>query len=296
MKIYLTRLISILLVVLLMLTGCEQSGTTSPKQMNSPEPTQVSVIIKSESPKPVSSIQPNVDSEPSSTKPVPEPIKEMQKGFEMGKPKEEPIVPDRGQPAKLSTLKPIYSVGKGTVAITIDDGPTRYTNELLKVLKENDTKVTFFFLGQNAAAYPESVMEAVYEGHEIGYHSNSHPKMSKMTLKGQEKEYDLGLTKLKKIDHNLISLFRPPYGAYNNDTKIVTEEHKMNMVLWNEDPRDWSTTDPGLVAKTVLLQVHSGSIIVMHDRPSTIAALPDIIAGIKKKGLKLVTISTKSKT
>jgi peptidoglycan/xylan/chitin deacetylase (PgdA/CDA1 family) len=102
----------------------------------------------------------------------------------------------------------------------------------------------------------------------------------------------LGLTKLKRIDPNPITLFRPPYGAYNNDTKVITEEHKMSMDLWNEDPRDWSTTVPTSVAYKVLSEVHSGSINVMHDRPSTIKALPDIIAGIDKKGLKLVIISS----
>lgn len=149
----------------------------------------------------------------------------------------------------------------GTVAITIDDGPTKYTNELLKVLKDNDTKVTFFFLlGQNAAAYPDSVIKAVYDGHEIGYHSNSHPKMTQLTLKQQESEFELGLSKLKKkLDSKPIQLFRPPYGAYNNDTKAVIEEHNMNMVLWNEDPRDWATTDPAKVADNVLSQVHSAA-------------------------------------
>lgn len=215
---------------------------------------------------------------------------EVPNGFEVGKPKEEPVVEDSRSSHKLSRLQPIYSVGKGNVAITIDDGPTKQTGDLLKVLRENDAKVTFFLLGENAISYPQSVTEAVYDGHQIGYHSNSHPKMSQMTFSNQGKEFDLGLSKLKKLDRQPIILFRPPYGSYNNDTKLITEEHHMKMVLWNEDPRDWSTTDSAQIVKNVLAQVQSGSIIVLHDRSSTIAALPGIISGIRRMGLKMVKI------
>lgn len=190
----------------------------------------------------------------------------------------------------IAIYKTSTSVGKGNVAITIDDGPTKYTGELLKVLKEQNTLVTFFFIGQNAAAHPESVTEAVYLGHEVGYHPDTHPLMSKMTYDEQEKEFDNGLAKLKKSDNHPVALFRPPYGAYNNDTKLITEEHHMGMVLWNEDPKDWASTETAKIAQSVLSQVHSGSIIVMHDHPSTIAALPAVIKRIKSKGYKLVTV------
>jgi peptidoglycan/xylan/chitin deacetylase (PgdA/CDA1 family) len=271
----LERKISMLLILFLLLAGCQNSNSALPQQTNTLNPVQAATINGSmKSPTPL----------------IQTPISPV--GYESGKPKEEPNVPDSGKLVKHSSLVPIYAVSKGTVAITIDDGPTKYTEELLRVLKKNNTQVTFFFLGQNAAAFPQAVTDAVYEGDVIGYHSNSHPKMTAMNLKGQEKEFDLGLSKLKKVDPKPITLFRPPYGAYNNDTKVVTEEHKMSMILWNEDPRDWSTADSAAVVKNVLSQVHSGSIIVMHDRPSTIIALPEIIAGIKKKGFKLVTISS----
>jgi peptidoglycan/xylan/chitin deacetylase (PgdA/CDA1 family) len=275
-----------ILVLFVVVSGCTQAPSASPPVSNT-------IAVPTSKPNTPVAIG-SATGQQSQPQPANQPdqiaVKDGQDGFEAGKPKEEPNVSNSGKSAKLSKLKPIYAVGSGTVAITIDDGPTKYTAELLKVLKENDTKVTFFFLGQNAAAYPASVKEAVYEGHEIGYHSNSHPKMTAMNLIRQEKEYDLGLTKLKKLDSKPVTLFRPPYGAYNNDTKTVTEEHHMQMVLWNEDPKDWMTTNPAAVAKNVLDQVHSGSIIVMHDRPSTIAALHDIIAGIRKKGFKLVVV------
>lgn len=272
------------MLIILLLTGCDQAVTpgvpsalASVSPAASPDPTVA--------PKPVSDTGVLPTNNTSTSTPIKEPV-----GFEIGSPKEEPVVSDAKKQTKKSALKPIYSVGKGQVAITIDDGPTKYTEELLKVLKEQNTHVTFFFIGQNAAAFPQSVTEAVYEGHEVGYHSDTHPHMSQMTYDAQENEFNSGLNKLIKFDKHPVTLFRPPYGAYNNDTKLVTEEHHMQMVLWNEDPKDWATTDPSKVVKSVLAQVQSGSIIVMHDHPSTIAALPDIIKGIRKKGYTLVTV------
>lgn len=282
MKLSRNFLLSMLTFV--MLTGCEQASTPSVSDTHAP----VSPAVSSDpiaAPKPISNSGLNTTNNAPATSPIKEPT-----GFETGLPKEEPVVSDTKKQVKQSALKPIYSVGKGNVAITIDDGPTKYTGELLKVLKEQNTHVTFFFIGQNAAAYPQSVTEAVYEGHEVGYHSDTHPHMSQMTYDAQENEFNSGLNKLIKFDKQLVTLFRPPYGAYNNDTKLVTEEHHMQMVLWNEDPKDWATTDPSKVVKSVLDQVKSGSIIVMHDHPSTIAAIPEIIKGIRRKGYTLVTV------
>lgn len=209
---------------------------------------------------------------------------------ETGMPKEEPVPPSSSR--RESALKPIYSVGKDSVAITIDDGPTKDTDKLLKVLKKLDAPVTFFFLGQHVEKYHESVSQAVYDKHGIGYHSDKHPQMVKMSYEDQEKEYNSGLKKLEKYTKQPVKLFRPPYGSYNNDTKLIVEEHKMSMVLWNEDPKDWESSDAASISKKVLAEVRSGSVIVMHDHPSTIEALPAIIEGIRKKGFKLVTIPT----
>ncbi|RAU99523.1 polysaccharide deacetylase family protein [Paenibacillus sp. YN15] len=260
---------------LLIMSGCSRSGNqaaAAPQEaVLSPLPT----VISTPTPAP-----PAASAEPSPLVPSPE----------TGKPAEETVQPDSKPARRESTLKPVYAVGKNQVAITIDDGPTKDTGKLLKVLKDCDAKVTFFFLGQNVEKYHESVTQAVYEGHGIGYHSDGHPQMTKLDYEGQLKEFETGLKKLEKWSKTPVKLFRPPYGSYNNDTKLITEEHGMSMILWNEDPKDWETGDSAKITKNVLSEVRSGSIIVMHDHPSTISALPSIIEGIRKKGYTLVTV------
>ncbi|MEC0232447.1 polysaccharide deacetylase family protein [Paenibacillus alba] len=269
----------------LALAGCEQSSTAV-QTLNSQKTAPAALVSPTPAASPAPSAKPGAASSPDT--------KEQDSiGQEVGSPKEEPVIVKSSQSARVSALKPVFSVAKGTVAITIDDGPTKDTSKLLKILKELDTHVTFFFLGQNAEKYHESVSQAVYDGHVVGYHSDTHPQMTKMSYDDQLKEFKSGLDKLAKWDKNPITLFRPPYGAYNNDTKLITEDNHMSMVLWNEDTKDWSSTNAAAIAKSVLAQVQSGSIIVMHDHPSTIAALPDIIKGIKSKGYKLVTIPSK---
>jgi peptidoglycan/xylan/chitin deacetylase (PgdA/CDA1 family) len=261
---------------LLVMSGCSRSGNqaaAAPQEAAvSPSPTASSTATPA---------PPAASAEPSPLVPSPE----------SGKPQEETVQPDSGKPARReSALKPVYAVGKNQVAITIDDGPTKDTGKLLKVLKDCDAKVTFFFLGQNVEKYHDSVTQAVYERHGIGYHSDVHPQMTKLNYDGQQKEFDTGLKKLEKWSKTSVKLFRPPYGSYNNDTKLITEEHGMSMILWNEDPKDWEAGDAAKITKNVLSEVRSGSIIVMHDNPSTIAALPGIVEGIRKKGYTLVTV------
>lgn len=261
---------------LLILSGCNESGNqaaAAPQEAASPS---IPAVSPTATPAPSASA-----GTPSALVPTPE----------SGKPVEETVQPDSNKTVrKESALKPVYAVGKNQVAITIDDGPTKDTGKLLKVLKDCNAKVTFFFLGQNVEKYHDSVTQAVYEQHGIGYHSDGHPQMTKMNYEGQLKEFETGLKKLEKWSKTSVKLFRPPYGSYNNDTKLITEERGMSMVLWNEDPKDWESNDAAKITKNVLAEVKSGSIIVMHDHPSTIAAMPGIIEGIRKKGFTLVTV------
>ncbi len=184
----------------------------------------------------------------------------------------------------------IRSVPKGYVALTIDDGPTAQTVKMLDILKAYNVPVTFFFLGDNVGRYPAAVRRAAEEGHVIAHHSNTHPDFKKLSATQQGQELDRGLLALSKVTKQKITLFRPPYGSYNSTTLSQSYARGMHVVLWDTDPRDWDTRDVSTVKTRVLNQVKSGSVIVMHDRPATIEALPAIIEGIRKKGYTLVAL------
>ena len=91
-------------------------------------------------------------------------------------------------------------------------------------------------------------------------------------------------------------LFRPPGGSYSPEVIDLAKELGMRVVLWSVDPQDWRNgITAKQIVKTVLSNVRPGSIVLMHDggghQSATIRALPKIIRGIRKKHLKLVTIT-----
>jgi peptidoglycan/xylan/chitin deacetylase (PgdA/CDA1 family) len=89
------------------------------------------------------------------------------------------------------------------------------------------------------------------------------------------------------------TLFRPPGGSWDPKVLTVAHEQGMRIALWDVDPRDWSSSaTPTSIAENVLRNVRPGSVVDLHDgggdQSATIRALPRIIHGIRKMGLRLV--------
>ena len=89
-------------------------------------------------------------------------------------------------------------------------------------------------------------------------------------------------------------MFRPPYGDY--DAAVVQTARSLGLatVLWNVDPSDWALPGTQAIEQRVLAQVQPGSIIISHDgggpRGETLAAYPHIIAALRARGYRIVTI------
>ena len=92
-----------------------------------------------------------------------------------------------------------------------------------------------------------------------------------------------------------VELFRPPGGTWDDDVRTTAAELGMRLVLWDIDTLDWRrSTTPGQITRSVLSEVRPGSIVLLHDgggdAAQTIAALPDIIQGIRRRGFELVAL------
>ena len=90
-------------------------------------------------------------------------------------------------------------------------------------------------------------------------------------------------------------LFRPPYGSTGADLVSRVNQQGMTSVLWSVDPLDWRTPGTGSIVSTVVGQTQGGGIILSHDgggpRSQTLAALPQIVRGLKGRGYKFVTLT-----
>ena len=189
----------------------------------------------------------------------------------------------------LSIKKKDISMDDKVVALTFDDGPSQYTDKILKLLKKYDACATFFVVGNKVNFYDDTLREMLKQGSEIGNHSYSHKLLTRLS----EKEFKEDLNKTQEIIKKLTGftpkVFRPTYGGYTNKIKKYTD---LSFVLWDVDSRDWSVKKKDKILKNVLPNVKSGSIVLMHDNHEySLKALEPMIKELKAKGYKFVTVS-----
>ena len=175
------------------------------------------------------------------------------------------------------------------VALTFDDGPSKYTASILDVLKKYDACATFFVVGNRVPFYGNVLRRTLEEGNEIGNHSYDHKLLTRLSKEDFQDEVNKTQDAIKKATGFTPTLFRPTYGGYTNTLKSYTD---LRFVLWDVDSRDWEVKSKDKILKNVLPNVKSGSIILMHDGLKYgLNALEDIIKDLKDKGYKFVTIS-----
>lgn len=174
------------------------------------------------------------------------------------------------------------------VALTFDDGPGPHTATLLDSLDANGATVTFFLRGDHAEEHPALVRRMAKAGHEVGSHTYSHPELTRLDAAQQRSQIERGVQAITDAGVTP-TLFRPPYGAYDATTKRYAGAP---LVLWGVDTRDWKTRSTETTVTTVLNEAHAGSIVLMHDtHPTTVAAVPRIVAGLRERGYTLVRVS-----
>ena len=176
------------------------------------------------------------------------------------------------------------------LALTFDDGPGEYTDELLDCLEENNAHATFFMLGKNVSAYPDAPKRMLELGCEIGSHSWDHTQLTTIDLDSVAKQFSDTDNALIQACGQAATVARAPYGDGNSD--IYNTVNKP-FFMWSLDTEDWKLMDADADYSAVMNgDLTDGTIILMHDihQPSVQAALrliPDLIA----QGYKLVTVS-----
>lgn len=191
---------------------------------------------------------------------------------------------------------PIYCVEteKKQIAISFDAAwGNDDTEQLINILAEYDVPATFFVVGAWVDKYPESVKQLSDAGHQIQNHSNTHPHMPNLSTEQMTNELTSCNEKIAAITGVCPTLFRPPYGDYDNNTVTATENAQMYCIQWSVDSLDWkdsATADS--IAKRVINKVEPGSIVLFHnDAEHTPEALPTILKTLKEQGYEFVFIS-----
>ena len=183
---------------------------------------------------------------------------------------------------------------KRDVALTFDDGPGPFTEQVLAVLRRERAPATFFVIGEQVKDFGSALAAAVRAGVVIGNHTQTHPMLADLSPAAQRAEIEDQQVVVQTSGVGRERLFRPPYGSYDESTLALLKRKGMLMVLWDVDTEDYTQPGADAIAHTAVSQAQPGSIILMHDaggdRSQTVAALPDVIRGLRAKGLRPVTV------
>lgn len=178
-------------------------------------------------------------------------------------------------------------------ALTFDDGPGRYTPELLDLLEARAIKATFFVLGERVLREPEVVRRMAADGHEVDNHSFDHPDLRRLTPAAQAREIESTQQALRGLGVEP-HFFRPPYGAYDAATVRDAARDGLAIVLWTTDAKDWKYHTLYAYEADVdrRLPRHIGGIYLFHDiHPWTVQAMPEVLDRLAAGGCRFVTVA-----
>ena len=189
---------------------------------------------------------------------------------------------------------PVYCVDRSdnTIAISFDAswGGDK-TLKILDILDEYGVKTTFFLVDIWTQKFPDLVQEILARGHEIGNHSLTHAHMNKLDQQGIIKELSGMADGLEKVAGVRPTLFRPPYGEYNDLVISTARAQGYEAVQWSVDSQDWKNRGAEDII-TRATKVQSGDIVLFHnDSQYILDALPEVLRFYKKSGYNVVPVS-----
>lgn len=189
---------------------------------------------------------------------------------------------------------PVYSVERDDKVISISFDASwgaDKTIPILDILDQYGVKTTFFLVGGWVDKYPDMVKEIFARGHEIGNHSNTHPQMSKLGEEGIRDELRMMSDKVEKLTGVRPTLFRPPYGDYNNRVIQVSRAEGYEAVQWSIDSLDWKDRGTQDIIRRCTYKVDNGDIVLFHnDSNDIVNALPTVIQHYQGLGYTIVPV------
>lgn len=189
---------------------------------------------------------------------------------------------------------PVYSVERtdNKIAISFDCAwGTEHTDAILAALAQTGVRATFFtvqFWAEEHADYLKKVSDA---GHEVGTHSATHSYMSRQSEAEIRAELESSSQAITAVTGKPVTLFRPPYGDYDDLLIDTCRDMGIMPVQWDVDSLDWKDLSAADIAERIISRVKSGSIILCHNNGlHTAEALPIVIDALHAKGFTFVPI------
>ncbi len=177
------------------------------------------------------------------------------------------------------------------IYLTMDEGyEYGFTETILDVLLETDTQIVFFVTKPFVESNPELVQRMIDEGHIVGNHSVTHPSagMPSLTVEEQQNEITELHEYMQENFNYTMWLFRPPTGAFSEQSLAVANNLNYISVFWSFAHYDYDTEnqpDTEEALQKCLDSLHPGAIYLLHAVSETnTAILKDFINGAKEQG------------
>lgn len=178
---------------------------------------------------------------------------------------------------------------KPMVALTFDDGPyTPVTKKILATMEKNQSRATFFWVGNRIPKYESVVKQAYNQGFQIASHTYGHVTLTKLKkAKSIRAQVNLANKEVYKVIGCNTTALRPPGGAVNSK---VRKNVNVPMICWDIDSEDWKSRNVKKILRRCK-SIRDGDIILMHDLyPTTAKAVEKLVPKLRKQGFQLVTI------
>ena len=178
--------------------------------------------------------------------------------------------------------------GKKAIAITFDDGPSKFTSKLIDGLNARGARATFFMVGSCVERYPDLLPRMVEGGHQLGNHTYNHPRMTDLSEWSWRNEIDVTDNAIHNACGQYATAFRPPYGSYS---QYMSRSIDKTFVVWSVDTLDWKTRNTNSVYNEMMNNCRDGSIVLLHDLYETsVDAALMAITDLQAQGYVFVTV------
>lgn len=191
-----------------------------------------------------------------------------------------------------SVVAPIDITNKEKVILlTVDDGPSSRTKDMISILEKHNAKAIFFVNGMHNKNYPGVIEYIAQEGFSVGNHTWDHLNLKKETNTDTiESEINRNGDLIEKLTGIKPKFFRAPYGESNTYIRNLVKEDGMILIDWSGSALDWekSTVEKDVFIGNVMNNLHSGSIILIHEHPWSLANLDALLTTLEEKGYTYV--------
>jgi len=198
-----------------------------------------------------------------------------------------------------------HDVGAPLVALTFDDGPSPWTEQILDLLGASGARATFFVCGVAIAGREDTLRRCVAEGHEVANHTHTHPELRALDRAAIRVELDAASAAIESVIGTRPVHFRPPYFESSPDIDAVSSELGLGRPIGADAwTTDWDQDPAEQMLAAITADLRAGSIIDLHDavppqdraptpptRDETVRAVSLLLPWLAERGLASVTVS-----